>query len=174
MTYFLFLFLSGHWRRNTSSSLPKKTRWRKRGRTFGAVSAGVLDGVGPLPWDGGGGLMSLTVCPFQLTMETLLALGLHKQTEQLYRDFKVPDKRWVIWPFSTSVICWGALTKRSMYAGTTWFSWEEPTTSNKSSGIDQFFFLTLRCMILTMKWPLILTSWQNTLTFLKENFLQSF
>lgn len=29
----------------------------------------------------------------QATMEALLALGLHKQAEQLYRDFRVPDKR---------------------------------------------------------------------------------
>uniref|UniRef100_A0A3B3ZYC1 Vacuolar protein sorting-associated protein 16 homolog n=1 Tax=Periophthalmus magnuspinnatus TaxID=409849 RepID=A0A3B3ZYC1_9GOBI len=29
----------------------------------------------------------------QDTMETLLNLGLHKQAEQLYRDFRVPDKR---------------------------------------------------------------------------------
>uniref|UniRef100_A0A3Q1B844 Vacuolar protein sorting-associated protein 16 homolog n=1 Tax=Amphiprion ocellaris TaxID=80972 RepID=A0A3Q1B844_AMPOC len=28
------------------------------------------------------------------TMEALLALGLHKQAEQLYRDFRVPDKRY--------------------------------------------------------------------------------
>lgn len=39
------------------------------------------------------GVMSLPVYP-QATMEALLALGLHKQAEQLYRDFKVPDKRW--------------------------------------------------------------------------------
>ncbi len=32
----------------------------------------------------------------QATMEALLALGLHKQAEQLYRDFRVPDKRWDI------------------------------------------------------------------------------
>uniref|UniRef100_A0A667Z2V4 Vacuolar protein sorting-associated protein 16 homolog n=1 Tax=Myripristis murdjan TaxID=586833 RepID=A0A667Z2V4_9TELE len=30
----------------------------------------------------------------QATMEALLALGLHKQAEQLYRDFRVPDKRY--------------------------------------------------------------------------------
>lgn len=36
--------------------------------------------------------MSLPVY-LQATMEALLALGLHKQAEQLYRDFKVPDKR---------------------------------------------------------------------------------
>lgn len=29
----------------------------------------------------------------QATMEALLALGFHKQAEQLYRDFKVPEKR---------------------------------------------------------------------------------
>lgn len=28
-------------------------------------------------------------------METLLSLGLHKQAEQLYKDFRVPDKRCV-------------------------------------------------------------------------------
>eukprot|EP00066_Takifugu_rubripes_P003865 XP_003966794.1 PREDICTED: vacuolar protein sorting-associated protein 16 homolog [Takifugu rubripes] len=30
----------------------------------------------------------------QATMEALLALGFHKQAEQLYRDFKVPEKRY--------------------------------------------------------------------------------
>uniref|UniRef100_H3CZ34 Vacuolar protein sorting-associated protein 16 homolog n=1 Tax=Tetraodon nigroviridis TaxID=99883 RepID=H3CZ34_TETNG len=30
----------------------------------------------------------------QATMEALLALGLHKQAEQLFRDFKVPEKRY--------------------------------------------------------------------------------
>ncbi|XP_034035762.1 vacuolar protein sorting-associated protein 16 homolog [Thalassophryne amazonica] len=38
----------------------------------------------------GAGLLGLSL---QDTIETLLALGLHKQAEQLYRDFKVPDKR---------------------------------------------------------------------------------
>ncbi|XP_075898377.1 vacuolar protein sorting-associated protein 16 homolog isoform X1 [Nelusetta ayraudi] len=39
----------------------------------------------------GAGLLGLSL---QVTIETLLALGLHKQAEQLYRDFKVPDKRY--------------------------------------------------------------------------------
>ncbi|XP_024121224.1 vacuolar protein sorting-associated protein 16 homolog isoform X1 [Oryzias melastigma] len=39
----------------------------------------------------GAGLLGLSL---QVTMETLLSLGLHKQAEQLYRDFKVPDKRY--------------------------------------------------------------------------------
>ncbi|TDG96018.1 hypothetical protein EPR50_G00235110 [Perca flavescens] len=38
----------------------------------------------------GAGLLGLSL---QATMEALLALGLHKQAEQLYRDFRVPDKR---------------------------------------------------------------------------------
>lgn len=29
----------------------------------------------------------------QATMEALMSLGLHKQAEQLYKDFRVPDKR---------------------------------------------------------------------------------
>lgn len=29
------------------------------------------------------------------TLSTLLALGLHKQAEQLYKDFRVPDKRYM-------------------------------------------------------------------------------
>lgn len=33
--------------------------------------------------------------PVQATMEALMSLGLHKQAEQLYKDFRVPDKRWV-------------------------------------------------------------------------------
>uniref|UniRef100_A0A3B5MCS0 Vacuolar protein sorting-associated protein 16 homolog n=1 Tax=Xiphophorus couchianus TaxID=32473 RepID=A0A3B5MCS0_9TELE len=37
------------------------------------------------------GMMSL---PVQATMEALMSLGLHKQAEQLYRDFRVPDKRY--------------------------------------------------------------------------------
>uniref|UniRef100_A0A8D2ZCI6 Vacuolar protein sorting-associated protein 16 homolog n=1 Tax=Scophthalmus maximus TaxID=52904 RepID=A0A8D2ZCI6_SCOMX len=39
----------------------------------------------------GAGLLGLSL---QATMEALLSLGLHKQTEQLYRDFRVPDKRY--------------------------------------------------------------------------------
>ncbi|XP_068612430.1 vacuolar protein sorting-associated protein 16 homolog [Brachionichthys hirsutus] len=39
----------------------------------------------------GAGLLGLSL---QETMEALLALGLHKQAEQLYRDFRVPDKRY--------------------------------------------------------------------------------
>ncbi|XP_068165309.1 vacuolar protein sorting-associated protein 16 homolog [Antennarius striatus] len=39
----------------------------------------------------GAGLLGLSL---QETMEALLALGLHKQTDQLYRDFRVPDKRY--------------------------------------------------------------------------------
>ncbi|KAM4559884.1 vacuolar protein sorting-associated protein 16 homolog isoform 1-T1 [Odontesthes bonariensis] len=39
----------------------------------------------------GAGLLGLSL---QATMEVLLSLGLHKQAEQLYRDFKVPDKRY--------------------------------------------------------------------------------
>uniref|UniRef100_A0A4W6G197 Vacuolar protein sorting-associated protein 16 homolog n=1 Tax=Lates calcarifer TaxID=8187 RepID=A0A4W6G197_LATCA len=39
----------------------------------------------------GAGLLGLSL---QATIEALLALGLHKQAEQLYRDFKVPDKRY--------------------------------------------------------------------------------
>ncbi|TNN36873.1 Vacuolar protein sorting-associated protein 16 [Liparis tanakae] len=39
----------------------------------------------------GAGLQELSL---QATMEALLALGLHKQAEQLYRDFRVPDKRY--------------------------------------------------------------------------------
>uniref|UniRef100_A0AAQ6A9X3 Vacuolar protein sorting-associated protein 16 homolog n=1 Tax=Amphiprion ocellaris TaxID=80972 RepID=A0AAQ6A9X3_AMPOC len=39
----------------------------------------------------GAGLLGLSL---QATMEALLALGLHKQAEQLYRDFRVPDKRY--------------------------------------------------------------------------------
>uniref|UniRef100_A0A672YPR7 Vacuolar protein sorting-associated protein 16 homolog n=1 Tax=Sphaeramia orbicularis TaxID=375764 RepID=A0A672YPR7_9TELE len=42
----------------------------------------------------GAGLLGLSL---QATMEALLALGLHKQAEQLYRDFKVPDKRLYWW-----------------------------------------------------------------------------
>ncbi|XP_033834541.1 vacuolar protein sorting-associated protein 16 homolog [Periophthalmus magnuspinnatus] len=38
----------------------------------------------------GAGLQGMSL---QDTMETLLNLGLHKQAEQLYRDFRVPDKR---------------------------------------------------------------------------------
>uniref|UniRef100_A0A3B5MDZ8 Vacuolar protein sorting-associated protein 16 homolog n=1 Tax=Xiphophorus couchianus TaxID=32473 RepID=A0A3B5MDZ8_9TELE len=38
-----------------------------------------------------GRVMSL---PVQATMEALMSLGLHKQAEQLYRDFRVPDKRY--------------------------------------------------------------------------------
>lgn len=38
----------------------------------------------------GAGLQGLSL---QDTMEALLNLGLHKQAEQLYRDFRVPDKR---------------------------------------------------------------------------------
>lgn len=40
----------------------------------------------------GWAVMSFSMC-LQATMETLLALGLHKQAEQLYRDFRVPEKR---------------------------------------------------------------------------------
>uniref|UniRef100_A0A3P8NTH0 Vacuolar protein sorting-associated protein 16 homolog n=1 Tax=Astatotilapia calliptera TaxID=8154 RepID=A0A3P8NTH0_ASTCA len=40
----------------------------------------------------GAGLLGLSL---QVTMETLLSLGLHKQAEQLYKDFRVPDKRCV-------------------------------------------------------------------------------
>lgn len=29
------------------------------------------------------------------TLSTLLALGLHKHAEQLYKDFRVPDKRYM-------------------------------------------------------------------------------
>ncbi|CAK6981606.1 vacuolar protein sorting-associated protein 16 homolog [Scomber scombrus] len=39
----------------------------------------------------GAGLLGLSL---QATMEALLALGLQKQAEQLYRDFRVPDKRY--------------------------------------------------------------------------------
>ncbi|XP_056156958.1 vacuolar protein sorting-associated protein 16 homolog isoform X1 [Lampris incognitus] len=39
----------------------------------------------------GAGLLGLSL---QATMEALLASGLHKQAEQLYRDFRVPDKRY--------------------------------------------------------------------------------
>ncbi|KAM8905162.1 vacuolar protein sorting-associated protein 16 homolog [Spinachia spinachia] len=39
----------------------------------------------------GAGLLELSL---QATMEALLALGLYKQAEQLYRDFRVPDKRY--------------------------------------------------------------------------------
>ncbi|XP_028998348.1 vacuolar protein sorting-associated protein 16 homolog [Betta splendens] len=39
----------------------------------------------------GAGLLGLSL---QATMEALLALGLYKQAEQLYRDFRVPDKRY--------------------------------------------------------------------------------
>ncbi|XP_076026833.1 vacuolar protein sorting-associated protein 16 homolog [Genypterus blacodes] len=39
----------------------------------------------------GAGLQGLSL---QATMEALLSLGLHKQAEQLYRDFRVPDKRY--------------------------------------------------------------------------------
>uniref|UniRef100_A0A3Q3NK47 Vacuolar protein sorting-associated protein 16 homolog n=1 Tax=Mastacembelus armatus TaxID=205130 RepID=A0A3Q3NK47_9TELE len=39
----------------------------------------------------GAGLLGLSL---QATMEALLSLGLHKQAEQLYRDFRVPDKRY--------------------------------------------------------------------------------
>ncbi|XP_061909972.1 vacuolar protein sorting-associated protein 16 homolog [Entelurus aequoreus] len=39
----------------------------------------------------GAGLLGMSL---QATMETLLVLGLYKQTDQLYRDFKVPDKRY--------------------------------------------------------------------------------
>ncbi|XP_077466084.1 vacuolar protein sorting-associated protein 16 homolog [Stigmatopora argus] len=39
----------------------------------------------------GAGLLGSSL---QATMETLLMLGLYKQTDQLYRDFKVPDKRY--------------------------------------------------------------------------------
>ncbi|XP_070786464.1 vacuolar protein sorting-associated protein 16 homolog isoform X2 [Enoplosus armatus] len=39
----------------------------------------------------GAGLLGLSL---QATMEALLALGLHKQAEQLFRDFRVPDKRY--------------------------------------------------------------------------------
>uniref|UniRef100_A0A1A8H968 Vacuolar protein sorting-associated protein 16 homolog n=2 Tax=Nothobranchius korthausae TaxID=1143690 RepID=A0A1A8H968_9TELE len=39
----------------------------------------------------GAGLLGLSL---QGTMEALMSLGLHKQAEQLYRDFKVPDKRY--------------------------------------------------------------------------------
>uniref|UniRef100_A0AAX7TVH3 Vacuolar protein sorting-associated protein 16 homolog n=1 Tax=Astatotilapia calliptera TaxID=8154 RepID=A0AAX7TVH3_ASTCA len=39
----------------------------------------------------GAGLLGLSL---QVTMETLLSLGLHKQAEQLYKDFRVPDKRY--------------------------------------------------------------------------------
>ncbi|XP_038126852.1 vacuolar protein sorting-associated protein 16 homolog isoform X2 [Cyprinodon tularosa] len=38
----------------------------------------------------GAGLLGLSL---QATMEALMALGLHKQAEQIYRDFRVPDKR---------------------------------------------------------------------------------
>lgn len=52
----------------------------------------------------------VTSC-LQATMEALLALGLHKQAEQLYRDFKVPDKRWdmsllsVLWLAEHMIVC---------------------------------------------------------------------
>ncbi|KAM4601744.1 vacuolar protein sorting-associated protein 16 homolog [Polymixia lowei] len=39
----------------------------------------------------GEGLLGLSL---QATMEALLSSGLHKQAEQLYRDFRVPDKRY--------------------------------------------------------------------------------
>ncbi|KAM9700069.1 vacuolar protein sorting-associated protein 16 homolog isoform 2-T3 [Menidia menidia] len=39
----------------------------------------------------GAGLLGLSL---QATMEALLSLGLQKQAEQLYRDFRVPDKRY--------------------------------------------------------------------------------
>ncbi|XP_061572203.1 vacuolar protein sorting-associated protein 16 homolog isoform X2 [Cololabis saira] len=39
----------------------------------------------------GAGLLGLSL---QDTMEALFSLGLHKPAEQLYRDFKVPDKRY--------------------------------------------------------------------------------
>ncbi|XP_058476659.1 vacuolar protein sorting-associated protein 16 homolog isoform X1 [Solea solea] len=39
----------------------------------------------------GAGLLGLSL---QETMEVLLSLGLHKHTEQLYRDFRLPDKRY--------------------------------------------------------------------------------
>ncbi|KAM9327919.1 vacuolar protein sorting-associated protein 16 homolog [Pholidichthys leucotaenia] len=39
----------------------------------------------------GAGLQGLSL---QATMEALLLLGLHKQAEQLYKDFRVPDKRY--------------------------------------------------------------------------------
>uniref|UniRef100_A0A3B5MEV4 Vacuolar protein sorting-associated protein 16 homolog n=1 Tax=Xiphophorus couchianus TaxID=32473 RepID=A0A3B5MEV4_9TELE len=39
----------------------------------------------------GAGLLGLSL---QATMEALMSLGLHKQAEQLYRDFRVPDKRY--------------------------------------------------------------------------------
>lgn len=39
----------------------------------------------------GAGLLGLSL---QGTIEALLALGLHKQAEQLYKDFRVPDKRY--------------------------------------------------------------------------------
>lgn len=29
------------------------------------------------------------------TLSTLLSLGLHKHAEQLYKDFRVPDKRYM-------------------------------------------------------------------------------
>ncbi|MEQ2165628.1 hypothetical protein GOODEAATRI_019070, partial [Goodea atripinnis] len=40
----------------------------------------------------GAGLLGLSL---QATMEALMSLGLHKQSEQLYRDFRVPDKRYL-------------------------------------------------------------------------------
>ncbi|XP_017296422.1 vacuolar protein sorting-associated protein 16 homolog [Kryptolebias marmoratus] len=39
----------------------------------------------------GAGLLGLSL---QATMEALMSLGLHKQAEQLYKDFRVPDKRY--------------------------------------------------------------------------------
>ncbi|KAK5607500.1 Vacuolar protein sorting-associated protein 16 [Crenichthys baileyi] len=39
----------------------------------------------------GAGLLGLSL---QATMEALMSLGLHKHSEQLYRDFRVPDKRY--------------------------------------------------------------------------------
>ncbi|KAM3585480.1 uncharacterized protein V6R79_018673 [Siganus canaliculatus] len=39
----------------------------------------------------GAGLLGMSL---QATMEALLSLGLHKPAEQLYKDFKVPDKRY--------------------------------------------------------------------------------
>ena len=47
---------------------------------------------GRLDEEKGEALLGLSV---QETLEGLLASNLHKQAEQLYRDFRVPDKRCV-------------------------------------------------------------------------------
>ncbi|XP_072235343.1 vacuolar protein sorting-associated protein 16 homolog isoform X1 [Leuresthes tenuis] len=62
----------------------------------------------------GAGLLGLSL---QATMEVLLSLGLHKQAEQLYRDFKVPDKRY--WWLKLKTLAekeeWEELEKFSKY-----------------------------------------------------------